>query len=353
MTLLLGKNRLAAMPTYRRICRFNILVHLLGLLAIHNYNPALYSILVSLQQNACLAYKACMHINPQKIVLLGNATIANVRFLLVTITCFSAIEFALWLTIILLCSGDVHTNPGPSSTSSLDSMSSSSSSVSATILSSLTTSHNLTFIHYNVQSILPKLEILQAELIEFDIFAFTETWLSPVDNAEDLLLLSYNIPERKARVGDNHGSVILYVKEGIHYKRRKDLEIRDIESIWIEVANKHKRILFGLFYRPPSADAYYNLDIQKSLYLAIDTAIPDIIVTGGFNLNTLSPLMSRKIESLCTQFSLHQTINQLIHSTEPLSSLIDILLVSKKDYLILSGVGDPFFNQEIRYHCSI
>ena len=86
-----------------------------------------------------------------------------------------------------------------------------------TILSSLHTSHNLSFVHYNVQSILPKLEILQAELIKFDILAFTETWLSSVDNTEDLLLQSCNIPERKDRVGDSHGGVTLYVKKGIHY----------------------------------------------------------------------------------------------------------------------------------------
>ena len=63
--------------------------------------------------------------------------------------------------------------------------------------------------------------------------------------------------------------------------------------------------------------------------------------------------MSRKIELLCTQFSLHQTINQPTHFTEHSSSLIDILLVSNKDHVVLSGVGDPFLNQEIRYHCPI
>lgn len=60
--------------------------------------------------------------------------------------------------------------------------------MSAMIFSSLNTSNNLSFVHYNVQSILPKLEILHAELIEFDILAFTETWLSPTDNPDDLLL---------------------------------------------------------------------------------------------------------------------------------------------------------------------
>ena len=32
----------------------------------------------------------------------------------------------------------------------------------------------------------------------------------------------------------------------ISYKRRDDLEVRGIESIWIEIANHYKRILFGL-----------------------------------------------------------------------------------------------------------
>ena len=119
------------------------------------------------------------------------------------------------------------------------------------------------------------------------------------------------------------------------------------------MANKHKHILFGVFYRPPSADANYNLDIENSLYLAVDTDISDITVTGDFNLNALNPQMSRKIDSLCTQFSLYQSINQPTHFTEHSSSLIDLLLVNNKDQLVVSGVGDPFLNQDVRYHCPI
>ena len=37
--------------------------------------------------------------------------------------------------------------------------------------------HHLSFVHYNVQSIVSKLKILHAELIDFDLLAFTETWL--------------------------------------------------------------------------------------------------------------------------------------------------------------------------------
>ena len=95
---------------------------------------------------------------------------ANSGFTLTIIICFLAVGFALWLS--------VHPNPGPSSTSSSDS-SSSSSSMSDTIFNSLTLHNNLSFVHYNVQSIGSKLGILHAELLKFDILAFTETWLDP------------------------------------------------------------------------------------------------------------------------------------------------------------------------------
>ena len=66
--------------------------------------------------------------------------------------------------------------------------------------------------HYNIQSIFSKLEILNAELFEFDILVFTEAWLGPTIDTDDLILQSYNRPERKDRDSDTHGGVMLYVK---------------------------------------------------------------------------------------------------------------------------------------------
>ena len=88
--------------------------------------------------------------------------------------------------------------------------------------------------------------------------------------------------------------------------------------------------------------------------MAVDSpGISEIIITGDFNLNLLNPQTARKINSICNQFSFYQSIIQPTHFTENSSSLIDILLVNNKNYLIVSGVGDPFLNQEIRYHCPI
>ncbi|MEW8548396.1 MAG: endonuclease/exonuclease/phosphatase family protein, partial [Candidatus Thiodiazotropha sp.] len=226
--------------------------------------------------------------------------------------------------------------------------------MSTNLFSSLDLTHNLSFVHYNVQSIFTKLDILETELFEFDILAFTETWLNPNIDTNELLLHSYNTPERKDRAADNHGGVMIYVKDSLHYKRRADLESRNTESIWIELTNNHKRVLFGLFYRPPNSDSSYLSNIEDSISLAVDSpGISDIIITGDFNLNVLNPQTARKIDSICTQFSFYQSICQPTHFTENSSSLIDILLVNNKTHLIVSGVGDPFLNQEIRYHCPI
>ena len=124
------------------------------------------------------------------------------------------------------------------------------------------------------------------------------------------------------------------------YKRRKDLEIKGIESIWIEKIHNHKSILFRLFYRPANADGQCFSNIENSISTAIDTGISDIIITGDFNFNYQNAQARRKIDMLCTQFSLNQQIDQPTHYTEQSSSLIDIILVSNKDNLLFSGVGD-------------
>lgn len=278
----------------------------------------------------------------------------NVTFTLTLSFYFSATLLVVWLSaLLLILSGNVHPNPGPLSETSSGSSSVASSNLSTSILNSLTVNHHLSFVHYNVQSILAKLDILHAELLEFDILAFSETWLSSTTATDDLLLQSFNTPERRDRAGDRYGGLILYVKEGIHYRRRKDLEPRHIECIWIELSNNQKHILFGLYYRPPNSDSIYYSSIEDSLHLAVDTGITDIIVTGDFNFNIYNQQTSRKIESFCNQFALYQSINEPTHYTETSSSLLDIILVSNKDRLLLSGVGDPFLNQDIRYHCPV
>ena len=79
--------------------------------------------------------------------------------------------------IATTCSGDINPNPGPSSIAS--SRNSSSSQNHSNL------SHNLSFVHYNVQSIFNKLDIRENQLFKFGILAFTETWLNPAVQSDD------------------------------------------------------------------------------------------------------------------------------------------------------------------------
>ena len=342
----------AAMPVYRRICEFSLLFHFIVLCGIYSNVTFSYSFLREAERSGSLVRTSSL-LTSFKTVEPGNTFRENIAFTGHTILGLTVVVLVTWLYILLTYAGDIHPNPGPLSTTSSNSDSTSTSNMSSSILDSLNLNHHLSFVHYNVQSILTKLEILNTELLDFDILAFSETWLSSAVKDEDLLLQLFNSPERKDRVGDRYGGVIVYIKEGIHYKRRKDLEVRGVECIWVEIINKHKHILFGLFYRPPNTDSILYSNIEDSLHLAVDTGISDIIVTGDFNFNLFNHQLSKKIESFCNQFAFHQCINQATHFTQTSSSLLDIVLITNKHNLVISGVGDPFLNQDLRYHCPV
>ena len=105
-------------------------------------------------------------------------------------------SLSILIHLLLLQSGNVHPHPGPSSASS-DTANISTLSSTLSSLHSLGLSRHLSFVHYNVQSIVPKLDTIMAELSDFDILAFSETWLNPSVTKDDISLLSYHPPERK------------------------------------------------------------------------------------------------------------------------------------------------------------
>ena len=101
----------------------------------------------------------------------------------------------LFLLLILLC-GDVEIQPGPYD--SLDSTISLSTSDSVTDIddSSFTNGIKtfLSLLHLNIQSIIPKLDIINGNLFDFDILCFTESWLNTSIPDNDVLLDGYQSP---------------------------------------------------------------------------------------------------------------------------------------------------------------
>ena len=46
-------------------------------------------------------------------------------------------------------------------------------------------------------------------------------------------------------------------------------------------------------------------------------------------------------------------IVELTHFTEHSSSIIDLIFAFNKNSILLSGVGEPFLDQNVRYHCPV
>ncbi|MEW8544644.1 MAG: endonuclease/exonuclease/phosphatase family protein, partial [Candidatus Thiodiazotropha sp.] len=256
--------------------------------------------------------------------------------------------FELLIIMSLLLIAGIEPNPGPISENSV---SSSTLSVSSDDMDMI--KEKFSVVHYNIQSISSKLDIIESEFCNFDIICLTETWLDDRTSNNALNLNEYNL-YRRDRAGDNHGGICVYAKQNIYSRRRPDIERPNIECLWIEVSiHNNKKILLGTFYRPPNSTQEVLSSIEDSISLAFDSNIQNILITGDFNLDILKQPFDKKVFDLCQHFSLDQLINEPTHYTESSSSIIDLFLTSNKNNILLSGVGDPILDQNIRYHCPV
>ena len=196
-------------------------------------------------------------------------------------------------------------------------------------------------VHYNIQSISSKIELIGSELRNFNIICHTETWLNQNTPDDSLKINEFKLYRRDRRA-DNYGGVCVYIKENIYSRRRTDLELPNIECIWVEVNFHNKKFLLGTFYRPPNSSAQTLSFIEDSISLAMGSNIKDVYITGDFNLDMIKATTNQKNNNICQYFNLYQLIEEPTHFTETSSSIIDLVFTSNKINILSSGVGDPF-----------
>jgi hypothetical protein len=121
---------------------------------------------------------------------------------------------------------------------------------------------DISLCHLNIRS-LPRnlnsfLTTLQSSAMEFNVLAFTETWLKP-SNVDAYGIKGYTHEHiiRETKIG---GGTSLFVKDTWDYKLRSDLNIinDDMEMIWIEVDKdsliSNNNTIIGAIYRRPGSD---------------------------------------------------------------------------------------------------
>ena len=163
------------------------------------------------------------------------------------------------------------------------------------------TGSNVTIELLNVQSLLPKLPDIIAELQQrgtatavADILCFTETNLKAVTPNRFLSLPGYQVFRQDRKLGrkKSGGGVAIYIRDGLHAKRiatPAPPAQSHTESLWLSVKLSERRATtIGCIYRPPSTGAaqvdvdYDDLEEQLQAVIAAHPA-QRIGLAGDFN----------------------------------------------------------------------
>jgi hypothetical protein len=181
-----------------------------------------------------------------------------------------------------------------------------------------------------------------------------ESWLRPHVSDDMLKIPGYKLLAfRRDRVGKMGGEVVVFVKDHMNCKRRPDLQIGNLECIWLVIKIKNKIYLYGTFYILPNRNLQTWDEPDQSIDLALNNTHA-IIITGDFYIHQLSDNHRNKISSLLTQYSFQQLITEPTYMTEHSSSLLDLVMVilNNPTSVLYTEVGPPLLNQ-VRYHLPI
>ena len=69
--------------------------------------------------------------------------------------------------------------------------------------------------------------------------------------------------------------------------RRADLEMSDVEGLWLEVAMPKSRFLVGTFYNQPQSSKFHDKNFMKldSIFDTAVSLVQEIIILGDWNID--------------------------------------------------------------------
>ena len=184
----------------------------------------------------------------------------------------------------------------------------------------------------NVCHLVPKIDEINMLLHErrtVDILGICETFLNDETNDSLVHVDGFEL-ERKDRIGNSGGGVILYISNKYKYKRRLDLETNGLENIWCELLISHsKTILLCCAYRPPSSTTEWVENFADEINRASSCQDKEILLIGDYNINYLSP--PRYWTNALERFDLTQVIKTPTRVTSNSSTLIDHIYTNKPE----------------------
>ena len=155
-------------------------------------------------------------------------------------------------------------------------------------------SKGLHLCNLNIRHIIPKLDEFRLTMAIDngpDIFGLCETFLDGTVSDGQVYIHGFDSlrKDRSETQNKSGGGLILYYKESLKCKRRLELKLSHIETLWCEFTLPNtKQFLVCTLYRPPSAQSELINLFEEELSIAQSTGL-EIILMGNFNI-TVPPV---------------------------------------------------------------
>ena len=208
----------------------------------------------------------------------------------------------------------------------------------------------------NIQSLLPKLPDVRADVEQRhpDVLCFTETNLKPSTPDRLVTIDGYRLFRRDRVLGrkKSGGGVAVYVRDGLQVdKIAVSSSLRSeshVEAIWLKVKfDSKKAVLLGCLYRPPTSNHSqvqidFN-DIEEQLQHIIATYPSQrIIVAGDLNADEqTNPIAHSRLSEL-GRYGLSCVVDEPTFYRGDCRSVLDVFLLS-----------DALCNDHVKPKCTV
>ena len=236
----------------------------------------------------------------------------------------------------IVLSGDIHPQPGPTSTAFYGSP---SRMPTLEIQFPKNANSNIKIAHLNVRSFKSRehFTLVKDSILSngFDIFTLSETWLDCSVSDSCVHIPGYS-PFRQDRGPHKAGGgLCVYTRDTLKVLYMEDLSLvvsDGSQQLWLKVqARSCKSFLLNTVYRPPSTPVTF-LDNFTRVFIDSLLCGLDIFIFGDLNCNLLNDNYEAKaLLEFCSTFNLTQLINLPTRITESSQSLIDVIMAPNNE----------------------
>jgi hypothetical protein len=118
--------------------------------------------------------------------------------------------------------------------------------------------------------------MIKAEIYDKNsgVVAIRETWLNNNDDIDNFLLPGFQI---------RGGCICVYVREGMVYRRKPELDNTLIECLWIECKLDYVSLLLGVFYNPKCNSQHFYEHFDRCIENIFTHSYDKVVIMGDFN----------------------------------------------------------------------